>query len=111
MVQHEEKQTQRMATDEALEQPARSHLNERRMIDEPVTSTLVQFSIPLLLTNLMMALSGTWGAIWVSHVLGPNALTAVVNANLFMGVLTGSIMGVGSAAGIGIGQALGQGNL
>jgi putative MATE family efflux protein len=101
-----------MATDDAVADKApRSHLNERRMIDEPVTPTLVRFSIPLLLTNLMTSLSGTWGAIWVSHVIGPNALTAVVNANLFMGVLTGSIMGVGSAAGIGIGQALGQGNL
>src|SRR5436190_1532837 len=80
LCRYEGKQNHRMATDEALEQPARPHLNERRMIDEPVTSTLVRFSIPLLLTNLMMALSGSWGAIWVSHVLGPNALTAVVNA-------------------------------
>ncbi len=99
-----------MATDAAKQEP-RAHLHETRMTQEPVTSTLVRFSIPLLLINLMSALSGSWGAIWVSHVLGPNALTAVVNANLFMGVLTGSIMGVGSAAGIGIGQALGQGNL
>ena len=81
------------------------------MVGEAVAPTLVRFAMPLLATNLLAALSASWGAIWVSHVLGPNALTAVVNANLFMGMMTGSIMGVGSAAGIAIGQALGQGNL
>jgi putative MATE family efflux protein len=86
-------------------------LNERRLFEKPVVTTLVRFSVPLLATNLLGALAGSWGAIWVSHVLGPNALTAVVNANLFMGMMTGSIMGVGAAAGIAIGQALGQGSL
>lgn len=88
----------------------RTQINERRLIDGPVTPTLVRFGMPLLATNTLMALSGSWGAIWVSHVLGPNALTAVVNANLFMWMLTGSVMGVGSAAGIAIGQALGHGD-
>jgi putative MATE family efflux protein len=87
-------------------QPASVH----RLIGEAVAPTLVRFAMPLLATNLLNALSGSWGAIWVSHVLGPNALTAVVNANLFMGMMTGSIMGVGSAAGIAIGQALGTGD-
>ncbi len=91
--------------------PRKPHLNEQRLIGESVAPTLVRFAMPLLATNLLAALSASWGAIWVSHVLGPNALTAVVNANLFMGMMTGSIMGVGSAAGIAIGQALGQGNL
>jgi putative MATE family efflux protein len=104
-----------MATDHEAAQTAapqsKLDLNERRLIDEPVTATLVKFAIPLLATNLMAALAASWGAVWVSHALGPNALTAVVNANLFMGMMTGSIMGVGSAAGIAIGQALGQGNI
>ena len=90
--------------------PQRTQINERRLIDGPVTPTLVRFGMPLLATNTLMALSGSWGAVWVSHVLGPNALTAVVNANLFMWMLTGSVMGVGSAAGIAIGQALGHGD-
>ena len=88
----------------------RSQVNERRLIDGPVASTLVRFGMPLLATNTLMALSGSWGAVWTSHALGPNALTAVVNANLFMWMLTGSVMGVGSAAGIAIGQALGHGD-
>ena len=93
-------------------QPARrSHIDEGRMLHAPVAGTLVRFSLPLLATNTLGALSGSWGAIWVSHIIGPNALTAVVNANLFMGMMTGSIMGVGSAAGIAIGQALGLGDI
>jgi len=88
----------------------RSQIDERRFLDGPVAPTLVRFGMPLLATNTLMALSGSWGAVWVSHALGPNALTAVVNANLFMWMLTGSVMGVGSAAGIAIGQALGHGD-
>lgn len=90
--------------------PARSQVDERRFLDGPVTPTLIRFGMPLLATNTLMSLSGSWGAVWVSHVLGPDALTAVVNANLFMWMLTGSVMGVGSAAGIAIGQALGHGD-
>ena len=99
--------------DPALEIPnatQRTQINERRLIDGPVASTLVRFGMPLLATNTLMALSGSWGAVWTSHALGPNALTAVVNANLFMWMMTGSVMGVGSAAGIAIGQALGHGD-
>ncbi|WP_397421955.1 MATE family efflux transporter, partial [Phenylobacterium sp.] len=90
--------------------PARSQVDERRFLDGPVAPTLIRFGMPLLATNTLMSLSGSWGAVWVSHVLGPDALTAVVNANLFMWMLTGSVMGVGSAAGIAIGQALGHGD-
>ncbi len=78
-----------------------------RLIEGPVAATLIRFAIPLLLSNLLGALSGTWGAVWVSHVLGPNALTAVTNVNIFMGMMNGAVMGVGSAAGIAVGQAIG----
>ena len=37
-------------------------------------------SLPLLTTNFMHSLAGTWSAIWVSHALGADALTAVGNA-------------------------------
>jgi putative MATE family efflux protein len=83
---------------------------ERRLLEGRVAPTLVVFSIPLLATNFVGALSGTWITIWVGQSLGPNGLTAVVNANLFMGMMTGAIMGVGSAAGIAIGQSIGLGH-
>jgi putative MATE family efflux protein len=80
------------------------------LVDGPIVPTLVAFSLPLLTTNFLHSLAGTWGAIWVSHVLGPDALTAVVNANVFMFMMMGAVMGVGTAAGIAVGQSMGSGD-
>lgn len=96
-----------MSTDRGAEDRSSAHLP---LIHAPVAATLARYSVPLLTTNLLMALTGTWGAIWVSHVLGQNALTAVANANIFMGAMNGAVMGVGSAAGIAVGQTLGSGD-
>jgi putative MATE family efflux protein len=90
--------------------PARPGPVTRSLLEGPITPSLLVFSLPLLTTNFMHSLSGTWGAVWVSHVLGPNALTAVVNANVFMFMMMGAVMGVGTAAGIAIGQAHGAGD-
>ena len=57
--------------DPALEIPnatQRTQINERRLIDGPVASTLVRFGMPLLATNTLMALSGSWGEIGRAHV-------------------------------------------
>ncbi len=83
----------------------------RRLIDGPVAPTLIRFAAPLLITNLLHSLSGTWAAICVSHSLGADALTAVVNANLFLFVMMGAVTGVGMAAGVALGQARGAGNI
>lgn len=85
--------------------------DRKRLVEGAITPTLVQFAMPLLTTNLLNALSGTWGAIWVSHTLGPSALTAVVNANVFMFMMMGMVMGVGTAAGIAVGQSRGAGDM
>jgi len=81
-----------------------------RFLDGPITPTLVRFSLPLLLTNLLHALSGTWGAVWVGQVLGPDALTAVATGNVVLYMLMGAVMGIGTAAGVAIGQSLGAGD-
>jgi putative MATE family efflux protein len=83
---------------------------ERRLLEGPITPTLVRFALPLLTTNLLHAIAGTWAAIWVSHVLGPNALTAVANATIFMYMMMGAVQGIGMSAAVAIGQALGSGN-
>ncbi len=82
-----------------------------RFIDGPVTPTLLRFALPLLLTNFLHSLSGTWGAIWVGQVLGPNALTAVATANVILLMMMGAVMGMGTAAAVAIGQSLGAGDL
>ncbi len=96
------------AAEPTVEKTPTAH--EAVLLHQAVAATLVKFSVPLLTTNLLGALTGTWGAIWVSHILGQNALTAVANANIFMGMMNGAVMGVGSAAGIAVGQTLGAGD-
>lgn len=83
---------------------------DRLLIEGAVMPTLTMFALPLLTTNILHSLSGTWAAIWVSRTLGPEALVAVVNANIFMFMLMGAVTGVGTAAGITIGQAHGAGD-
>jgi putative MATE family efflux protein len=81
-----------------------------RFISGPITPTLALFALPLLMTNLLHSLAGTWGAIWVGQVLGANALTAVATANVVMMMVMGAAMGIGTAAAVAIGQSLGAGD-
>lgn len=79
----------------------------RGLINGPITPTLIRFSAPLLLTVLFHTIAGTWNAFWVSQVLGPNELIAVVNANVLLTILMGLVSGFGVAAGVFVGQAIG----
>ena len=83
----------------------------RGLINGPIAPTLIKFALPLLVTNILHTLTGTWNAVWVSHVLGPENLVAVVNANVMLGILIGSVMGFGMAAGVSIGQSIGSDDL
>ena len=83
----------------------------RGLINGPIAPTLIKFALPLLVTNILHTLTGTWNAVWVSHVLGPENLVAVVNANVMLGILISSVMGFGMAAGVSIGQSIGSDDL
>jgi len=78
-----------------------------RFTSGPITPTLARFALPLLVTNLLHSLTGTWGAVWVGRSLGADALTAVATATVLMYMVMGSAMGIGTAAGVAIGQSLG----
>ncbi len=90
---------------------APAHALASRFVDAPITPTLLRFAVPLLATNLLHAVAGTWAAVWVGQVLGANALTAVATASVILFMLMGAVMGIGTAAGVAIGQSLGSGNL
>ncbi|AMM23607.1 MATE family efflux transporter [Variovorax sp. PAMC 28711] len=87
------------------------HVLASRFVDAPITPTLLRFALPLLATNFLHAVSGTWAAMWVGQVLGPNALTAVTTASVLMFMLMGAAMGIGTAAGVAIAQSLGAGDI
>ena len=76
----------------------------------PIGPTLVTFALPVLGTNILQSLSGTSNAFWVSHVLGPAALTATTNANQVFFLMMGAMFGVSMSANLLIGQAIGSGN-
>ena len=79
----------------------------RDLTTGPITRTLLLFSLPLLGGNALQSLNGTVNQIWVSHILGETAITALGNANIVMMLMLGVIFGVGMAANILVGQAIG----
>lgn len=81
------------------------------LVDGPITTTLARFALPLLVTNFLQMVTTTSAAIWVSHVLGANALTAVVIANIFAQMMIGAANGLGAACGVAVGQSVGSGDL
>lgn len=87
-----------------------AHALAGRFVDGPITPTLARFAAPLLATNLLHSLAGTWAALWAGQVLGPNALTAVATANVILYMVMGSAQGIGTAAAVAIGQSLGAGD-
>ncbi|MFO1199587.1 MAG: MATE family efflux transporter [Burkholderiaceae bacterium] len=89
----------------------RAHRAPSELLDGPIARTLVRFSLPVLATNFLHSLSGTWAAIWISHALGATALAAVVTSNVFLWMTMGAAMGIGTAAGVAIGQSRGAGDL
>ena len=82
-----------------------------RFTEGAITPTLLRFALPLLATNFLHSLAGTWGAIWVGQTLGANALTAVATASVILYMMMGAAMGIGTAAGVAIGQSLGAGDV
>lgn len=73
----------------------------------PIGPTLITFALPVLGTNVLQSLNGTANAVWVSHALGPAALTATTNANTIFFLMLGSVFGITMAANLLIGQAIG----
>jgi Na+-driven multidrug efflux pump len=73
----------------------------------PVARTLVMFSIPMLLSNILQSLSGTVNSIWVGRLIGEDALAATANANIIMFLVAGAAFGFGMAGTVKIGQRFG----
>ena len=77
----------------------------------PIMGTLLRFSAPTLMANVLQSLNGTVNAIWVGRMLGGSALAATANANVVMFLVFAATFGFGMAATVKIGQAFGAGNI
>ena len=73
-----------------------------------ISSTLIKFALPTLVSSILQSMNGTVNAIWVGRFLGENALAATSNANMIMFLLMSFVFGFGMAATVLIGQAFGR---
>lgn len=73
----------------------------------PILKTLLLFSLPTLLSNVLQTLNGSINAVWVGRLIGESALAATANANVVMFLLYAAIFGFGMATTVRVGQHFG----
>ena len=73
----------------------------------PILKTLVIFSIPMLIGNLIQTINGSINAIWVGRLIGESALAATTNANGITFMLFSLLFGFGMASTVMVGQHFG----
>ncbi|MBW8754863.1 MAG: MATE family efflux transporter [Sphingomonadales bacterium] len=73
----------------------------------PILRTLLTFSIPTLVSNVLQTLGGTINTIWVGQLIGDRALAATANANMVMFLIFAFVFGFGMAATVKVGQYFG----
>lgn len=75
--------------------------------DRPLWKTFLVFLSPLVLTNMLQALSGTLNNIYVGQMLGVGALAAVASFFPLLLFFISFVIGLGAGASVLIGQAWG----
>ncbi|MCB2060471.1 MAG: MATE family efflux transporter [Novosphingobium sp.] len=95
----------------AEESPSRPKARQGDLTQGPILRTLILFSIPTMLSNVLQTLGQTINTIWVGQLLGEGALAATVNANLVMFLVFSTVFGFGMAATVKVGHGLGAGNV
>jgi putative MATE family efflux protein len=82
-----------------------------KLLEGPITPTLIMFALPLLGGNLLQSLNASVNQFWVAHMLGTTDITAIGNANSVMMLSLSAIMGATMAANILIAQQVGAGDM
>ncbi len=94
---------------EPQEAPAPQQMERMKgdLTQGPILKTLLIFSIPMLISNVLQTLNGSVNAIWVGRLLGESALAATANANIIMFLLIALVFGFGMATTVRVGQHFG----
>ncbi len=74
----------------------------------PILQTLISFSVPMLIGNVIQTLNGSINSIWVGRLIGESALAATANANVVMFLLFAAVFGLGNATTVRVGQHFGK---
>lgn len=77
----------------------------------PILRTLVLFSMPALVSNLLQTLGGTINSIWVGQLLGADALAATANGNIVTFMSFAAVFGFSMATTVKVGQHFGARDL
>ncbi|NBC36769.1 MATE family efflux transporter [Novosphingobium sp. FSY-8] len=77
------------------------------LTEGPILKTLMLFSIPTLISNMLQTLNGTINSIWVGRLIGESALAATANANIVMFLTFAAVFGFGMATTVRVGQNFG----
>jgi putative MATE family efflux protein len=73
----------------------------------PILRTLLAFSIPTLISNLLQTLNGTINSVWVGRLIGNSALAATANVNIVMFLTITAVFGFSMATTVRVGQHFG----
>ena len=76
----------------------------------PLLKTLIAFSIPMLIGNVIQTLNGSINAIWIGRLLGEKALAATTTTNGVMFLMFALVFGFGNATTVRVGLHFGAGN-
>ncbi|AIT81302.1 MATE family efflux transporter [Novosphingobium pentaromativorans] len=96
---------------EALAEGAPGKHERGDLTQGPILRTLLLFSVPMLLSNVLQTLNGSINTIWVGRLLGESALAATANANLVMFLVIAATIGLGMATTVRISQRFGARDL
>jgi putative MATE family efflux protein len=91
-----------------MQSPARTDILRA---DRPLWRNMVQFLLPLMASNLLQALSGTIGNIYLGRLIGVDALAAVSSFFPLLFFLISFLIGLMNGSTVLIGQAFGAGDL
>jgi len=87
--------------------PAQKPAMRGSLTEGPILRTLILFSVPTLMSNVLQSLNGTINSIWVGRLIGEEALAATANANIIMFLVSSAAFGFGMAGTVKIGQRFG----
>src|ERR1700712_3643688 len=74
----------------------------------PILRTMIAFSVPMLISNVIQTLNDSINAIWVGRLIGESALAATANANMVMFLMIATVFGLGNATTVRVGQYFGN---
>jgi putative MATE family efflux protein len=77
----------------------------------PLFKTLVLFSLPVLLGNVLQSLNGSVNTVWIGRLLGEDALAATSSSNIVMFLVFAAIFGISMATTVHVGRYFGAHDL